>query len=45
MSIEDDGIAKIIERIIAMDVTVISINSEVPNLDTTFLALTGHELR
>ncbi len=45
MSIQDDGIAKIIERIIAMDVTIISINSEVPNLDTTFLALTGHELR
>jgi ABC-2 type transport system ATP-binding protein len=45
ISIQDDGIAKIIERIIAMDVTVVSINSEVPNLDTTFLALTGHELR
>lgn len=45
MSIENDGIVPLIERIVSTGVSIQSINSEVPNLDTTFLALTGHELR
>ncbi len=45
ISIEQDNITKIIEQFMANGLPIISINSEVPNLDTLFLTLTGHELR
>lgn len=45
ISIEQDHITKLIEQFMAHKLPIISINSEVPNLDTLFLTLTGHELR
>ena len=45
ISIEKNSITNIIEHFIAMGLPIISINSEVPNLDTMFLTLTGNELR
>ncbi len=45
ISIEQDNITKIVEQFIANGLPIININSEVPNLDTLFLTLTGHELR
>jgi len=39
------SISKIIEQFISLGLPIISINSEVPNLDTMFLTLTGHEMR
>lgn len=45
ISIEQDHITMLMEQLIAHKLPIISINSEVPNLDTLFLTLTGHELR
>lgn len=45
VSIDQSSISKIIEQFISMGMPIININSEVPNLDTLFLTLTGHELR
>lgn len=45
ISIEQDNITKLVEQFMAHKLPIISINSEVPNLDTLFLTLTGHELR
>lgn len=45
VSIDQSSISKIIEQFISMGLPIININSEVPNLDTLFLTLTGHELR
>ena len=45
ISIEQDSISKIIEQFAAQGLPIISINSEIPNLDMLFLTLTGHELR
>lgn len=44
-SIEQNNIERIIKEFIGFQLPIISINSEVPNLDTLFLALTGRELR
>lgn len=40
-----NSVTKILEEIIAKNLPVLNITGEVPNLDTTFLSLTGHELR
>jgi len=45
VSIEQNSISKIIEQFIQMSLPIININTEVPNLDTMFLTLTGHDLR
>lgn len=45
ISIEQNNIARIIQELIGHKLPIISINSEVPNLDTLFLTLTGRELR
>lgn len=45
ISIEKSSISKILEQFLAMGLPIISIRTEVPNLDTMFLTLTGHELR
>lgn len=45
MSVEHNSITHIVQEIIANQLPILDMNSEVPNLDTTFLALTGHELR
>lgn len=45
ISVEQDSLSKIIEHFVAQKLPIYSINSEVPNLDTLFLTLTGHELR
>jgi ABC-2 type transport system ATP-binding protein len=45
VSIEKNSISKIIEHFITIGLPIIAINTEVPNLDTMFLTLTGHELR
>lgn len=45
ISIAKNSITNIIEHFIALGLPIISINSEVPNLDTMFLTLTGSELR
>lgn len=45
VSIEQDSISKIIEQFLSLGLPIINIKSEVPNLDTMFLTLTGHELR
>jgi len=45
VSIEQDSISKIIEQFLILGLPIINIRSEVPNLDTMFLTLTGHELR
>lgn len=45
VSIEMNSISKILEEVIAHGYPILNVNSEVPNLDTTFLTLTGHELR
>lgn len=45
ISIEQDHITRLVEQFMAHKLPIISINSEVPNLDTLFLTLTGHELR
>ncbi len=45
ISVEQDHITMLLEQFMAHKLPIISINSEVPNLDTLFLTLTGHELR
>ena len=45
ISIGEDNITRIIQEFIDTGFPIISINSEVPNLDTLFLTLTGRELR
>lgn len=45
ISIEQNNIARIIQEFIGFQLPIISINSEVPDLDTLFLTLTGRELR
>ncbi len=45
ISTAEDNITKFVEQFMAHKLPIISINSEVPNLDTLFLTLTGHELR
>jgi ABC-2 type transport system ATP-binding protein len=45
VSIEQNSISKIIEQFLTLGLPIINIKSEVPNLDTMFLTLTGHELR
>lgn len=45
ISIEQNSITKILEYILSFGLPIINIKTEVPNLDTMFLALTGHELR
>jgi ABC-2 type transport system ATP-binding protein len=45
ISIEKSSISKILEQFLAMGLPIISIRTEVPNLDTMFLTLTGHDLR
>jgi ABC-2 type transport system ATP-binding protein len=43
--IEQSSITKLLEQIIALGMPIHNIKTEVPNLDTMFLTLTGHELR
>lgn len=45
ITIEHNNITKLMEHFISYGLPIIKINSEVPNLDTLFLTLTGHELR
>jgi ABC-2 type transport system ATP-binding protein len=45
VSIEQNSLSKIIEHFINLGLPILNINTEVPNLDTMFLTLTGHELR
>jgi ABC-2 type transport system ATP-binding protein len=45
VSIEKSSISKILEHFISIGLPINNIKSEVPNLDTMFLTLTGHELR
>lgn len=45
ISIELNSITKIMEQFLSMGLPIINIRTEVPNLDTMFLTLTGHELR
>ncbi len=45
IGIEHDSITKIVEPFIRMGLPIINIRSDVPNLDTLFLTLTGHDLR
>lgn len=45
IAIEQSSISKILEHFLGMGLPIINIKTEVPNLDTMFLTLTGHELR
>lgn len=45
VSIGQNSISKIIEQFLATGLPIINIRSEVPNLDTMFLTMTGHDLR
>ena len=45
ISIQMESITRVLEQVISKGLTIYNIHSEVPNLDTTFLTLTGHELR
>lgn len=45
IAIEKSSISKILEQFLAFELPIINIKTEVPNLDTMFLTLTGHELR
>lgn len=45
ISIDQNSIERIIQEFISHELIIINIKSEVPNLDTLFLALTGRELR
>ena len=45
VKIEQSNLSNIIEHLVALGIPIVKINSEVPNLDTLFLTLTGHELR
>ncbi len=44
-SIEHDNFAMIITKLTDLKLPIKGVSSQVPNLDTTFLTLTGHELR
>ena len=41
----EDSLAKILSIFMKKGFTITNVNGEVPNFDTVFLALTGHELR
>jgi ABC-2 type transport system ATP-binding protein len=45
ISIEKASITKILEQFLSVELPIINIKTEIPNLDTMFLTLTGHELR
>lgn len=45
ISHEQDNKARILEEFISSRLPIINIRTEVPNLETLFLTLTGHELR
>lgn len=45
ISHEQDNITRIMEQFISTELPIINIRTEVPNLETLFLTLTGHELR
>ncbi|MBH1940991.1 ABC transporter ATP-binding protein [Mobilitalea sibirica] len=45
ITINHNHLSKMIEQFLSLGLPVININTEVPNLDTMFLTLTGHELR
>ncbi len=45
ITIGQNSISKILEQFLSFGMPVFNIRSEVPNLDTMFLTLTGHELR
>jgi ABC-2 type transport system ATP-binding protein len=45
ISIQVESITHVLEQVISRGLTIYNIHSEVPNLDTTFLTLSGHELR
>ena len=45
ISIEKSSISKLLEQFLAMGLPIRNIKTEVPNLDTMFLTLTGHDLR
>lgn len=45
ISAAQNGITRIIEQFLTLGLPMINIRTEVPNLDTMFLTLTGHELR
>lgn len=45
MQIGEESLEKILTVILQEEYAIINVSSEVPNLDTTFLALTGRELR
>ena len=41
----EHSISKVLEQFLSLGLPIINIKTEVPNLDTMFLTLTGHELR
>ncbi len=45
VSIEHNSITRIMEQFLSLGLPIYNIKTEVPNLDTMFLTLTGHELR
>ncbi len=45
VSIEQNSITRIMEQFLAFGLPIFNIKTEVPNLDTMFLTLTGHEMR
>jgi ABC-2 type transport system ATP-binding protein len=45
LQVGKNSVTKILEEVIGRNLPIFNISSEVPNLDTTFLTLTGHELR
>ncbi|MDF2539139.1 MAG: ATP-binding cassette protein [Herbinix sp.] len=45
VSIDQNNITRLIEQFLSLNLPIINIKTEVPNLDTMFLTLTGHELR
>lgn len=45
MSIEQSSISRILEQFLSFGMPIFNIKTEVPNLDTMFLTLTGHEMR
>jgi ABC-2 type transport system ATP-binding protein len=45
VSIEQNSITRLLEQFLTLGMPIFNIKAEVPNLDTMFLTLTGHELR
>ncbi len=45
VTIEQNSITRILEQFLSLGMPIYNIKTEVPNLDTMFLTLTGHELR